>query len=339
MNNLKNKRIYNGKIDGTIDYGQGKTLEYKKGEQDGLEIVKFKEFSNSKTYDKLSDVISYKKGEKHGADISFQNKRGENVGLVNNIKTYKKGERHGADLKFYDNGLFKLVGSYNKGQIHGAEVDFYENGLIKSIFPYNKGELQGTAFRYNEETIVINEYIYDRGKLVSSVYNHLESGISYLREYGKKQDEVKGIDKDGNLVYEAIHKDTSLEIEGGKKWDGELEQATEYDKEGNKTRSYTTNSANSTGENWCVGDYIKYYKNGDIKQKIVREIKGFDKKGNIVIEIISNVSYDEKGKEIKPKKKKMTTKELKAATSRINKQKDKIKSVDLEEVIKNMKTK
>ncbi len=260
----------------------------------------------------LSYKTSYRKGEKSGLSIVEDMK----TKIILQTMTWKKGERHGAQVN-YDN----------------------KTGLLSSVIPYRKDEKQGIGIYYNEDNIIKSEVVFEKGKRISSIDYDIENNRILKTEYKKNGKEIIIYDEDENLLSKIDVTKSNAKTTSGHSYGGELKSCIDFYKDGSYKKIYTTNSVGFTQEALYVDLYTEYYKNGNKKIERFWKLQPLDKTGRTTNKLISEKKYDKKGKEIKLKKKKMTTKELKDATSRINKLRDSLDTVDIKEVIKNIKGK
>jgi len=273
--------------------------------------------------------------------IFYNNKEGKEYDFSGNILyegEFLNGKRNGHGKEYYSDQII-FEGEYldgNKLKGKGYGIDDYNKGKI--IYEINNENGKGKEYNNKGWIIFEGEYLngkrngYGREYYLSSII--FEGKYSYGKRHGWGREYTtqikifqgeyfngvkwngKGLDQDGNIMYEIINgkgsKIKEFEVSGGIKYEGEYfngkrhGKGKEYDSFFNKLifeGEYSNGKRKGIGKEFHFGNIIfegEYLYNNRIRGKeYVKGIlefkgeylhtkwkgKGFDKKGNIIYEL------------------------------------------------------
>ncbi|CAN5465701.1 hypothetical protein BH11BAC3_BH11BAC3_24720 [soil metagenome] len=238
-------------------------------------------------------------------------------GVFNN-----EGNRQGEWTFYYDNGIKKEISNYNNDLVNGKTIAWYDNGVTSNITHYVNDKMEGeeTVYFYSGKLLSLINYKGGKKNGVAKYYNqdgYLRTLENYLDD--KLEDEEIVYHSNGNISYRVSYVKDKATGEYKELFDnGKMKMSgiyTDGKKEGIWT-TYYKNGKTKSVENYLKGELdgevISYHENGKIESKIIykkgdlegkkeafdddgivynetifendrlRDIKFFDKKGNII---------------------------------------------------------
>lgn len=226
----------------------------------------------------------------------------ENGGL-NEITSYNKDLANGKSVGWFDNGLPSRESNYIDDKLEGAETVYFYNGRLKSVINYKAGKKEGIAKYYN-----IDGYL----RTVANYKNDLQEGEETVYH------------ANGKLYYTVKYEGDLTNGEYKEYFDnGKLKTTGFYagDKKTGTWKSYFIDDKMQQVESYIggelVGELLSYYPNGKMESKSfykkgeidglkqdfdddgiiyretifendrLRDMKFFDKKGNVISSVTS----------------------------------------------------
>lgn len=183
----------------------------------------------------LQKKTSYKNDIKHGDEIIYNKK-----GIIIEIKKYNKGHVIAREK----------INQYNdNGKKEGVWKEFYADGNLKKELSYKNGILEGNVKEFDKKGQIVLNLEYKKGKIQDRV------------EEEDIVDVVEKFDKEGNIIYRGVYKD-SIPIGIHRK----------FNLEGAVTEAYLYNLNGKIIEKGIIdeagvrnGYFQEYYMNGKIK--------------------------------------------------------------------------
>jgi len=217
--------------------GKANELEFKNGKRTGNQTLYFENGTRKYQGNFINDLIEGESVEYY-SDGSVETK-------VTSLKNYYNGTK----TDYYPNGKMKSVENFANGDYTGDQVYYYPNGKKSHILVYKNKKLNGTSKEYfGDNEAVTSENNYANGKLdgISKTYtNHGTLDIVYKKDEAKS---LKAYDANGTLFKETkFNGKEPLEV------------------------TYADNTPLFKGSYYKeekTGDWIYYYPNGTIREKI-----------------------------------------------------------------------
>lgn len=269
--------------------GKGNYAKNSKGE---LEVTGPWEFYYESGYKKSKGSFGEKGVRKGDWNFYYAD------GTLSETTKYVDDKAHGRSEGYSDNGLMYRKVNYINDEKDGEETNYFYSGQLASIINYKSGKKNGVAKYYNNKGYLrtVTNYVNDEQDGIETIYydnGKVESAVNYTKDIA-------------NGEYKEFYDNGDLKVKG-MITDGKKTGPWNHYHLGNKTELQETYIK---GE--LDGESISYYENGKLANKKIyrkgelegkqesydddgivfsetifekgrlRDIKFFDKKGNVI---------------------------------------------------------
>jgi len=217
----------------------------------------------------LQEVANYVKNKANGKSESWHDN-----GLQYMISNYKDDETDGTEYLFYYNGHPRSTVNYKAGKKEGPAKYYTSNGTLETVVSYTDDNKQGDETNYYESGKVYSKAHYDKGEYTGDYTEYHENGQvkkTGSMGKGKSTGPWKWFYDTGKPEYAGTYVDGEL--------DGEY---LSYFKNGTlETRSFFKKGEIDGKKEYFDEDGIVYTET-IFERGRLRDIKFFDKKGNVI---------------------------------------------------------
>ncbi|WP_195340268.1 toxin-antitoxin system YwqK family antitoxin [Fusobacterium sp. 1001295B_180824_G3] len=259
--------IPNGKY---IEYYKNTKIKVQGNYKDGKRNGEFKTFLKN---GKSAGSVIYKDDKITKSTLANSMKDNASFSILTDVN-YNINS-HKIVTEEFPNGLLKQYFIFNKdGLLDGENREYYEEGEIKSIFPFKNNVADGNMISYYQNGNIKEKNTYKNGIEEGESILYYENG-NLKEKYFMKNEKLDGeavayyedgkirnksIFKDGVKLEEEIYKDNEI-IKNIFKNNKIVQQDTYSENGILKEKKHTLNNGNM--------EYISYYKNKNIKQKVL----------------------------------------------------------------------